>query len=156
MKRFRNLVIGGIQTKVFNLILLTVILLSGAIWFLSNYQANILKDLADKSNLRQQESIQAITDSVMESVIDQSMSRSTRLEAELADDLFDALQARVRMLGEYAGKLFAVKYKHAVHAFCLLYDIWLCSERNWGNKTLCTRRESEGAESSNQIEIFKI
>ncbi len=107
MKRFRNLVIGGIQTKVFNLILLTVILLSGAIWFLSNYQANILKDLADESNLRQQESIQAITDSVMESVIDQSMSRSTRLEAELADDLFDALQARVRMLGEYAGKLFA-------------------------------------------------
>ena len=61
MKRFKNLVIGGIENKVFNLILFTVILLTAAFMAVSVYQNNMLARLANESSQRQQASIGEIT-----------------------------------------------------------------------------------------------
>ena len=107
MKRFRNLVIGGIQNKVFNLILLTVFLLSAAYLAVSVAHANMLEELMAESGARQQAAIQETTDTVMGTVIDQALSRSTELQAYIADELFRDLETRVKMLGDYAGKLFS-------------------------------------------------
>ena len=49
MKRVRNLVIGGIQSKIFNLILYTVILLTAANIGVTVYQAHTLSKLAAES-----------------------------------------------------------------------------------------------------------
>ena len=49
MKRFRKLVIGGIETKIFNLILITVVLLTVAFMAVSVYHGNMLSDLAVQS-----------------------------------------------------------------------------------------------------------
>ncbi len=105
MRRKKHLVLGGIQNKVFNLILLTVIFLTAAFMVVSMYHSNMLSNLAVQSGEKQQESIESITDSVMESVIEQSMGRVTELESLLADELFHGLKTRVEMMGEYAGKL---------------------------------------------------
>ena len=107
MKRFRNLVIGGIQSKVFNLILLTVLLLSAACLAVSIDHANMLEELAAESGARQQAAIQKTTDAVMGTVIDQALSRSTELKAYIADELFRGLETRVRMMGDYAERLFS-------------------------------------------------
>ena len=52
MKRFKNFVIGGIQSKVFNLILYTVLLLTAAFMAVSIYQNNTLTQLVAESSQR--------------------------------------------------------------------------------------------------------
>ena len=107
MRRIKNLVIGGIENKLFNLILVTVLLISAAFLAVMLYQGRMLARLTDSTGEKQRESIAAITDSVMDQVIVQSMDRTTRLEAYIADEMFHGLEDRVSMLGEYAGQLFA-------------------------------------------------
>ena len=55
MKKIKNFVIGGIQSKVFNLILYTVVLLTAAFAVVSIHQNNTLAKLASESSQRQQE-----------------------------------------------------------------------------------------------------
>ena len=105
MKRIKNLVIGGIESKIINLILFTVILLTAAFWMLSSRQNNMLAQLTEESNQKQLAAIEEITGTVMYAVVEQSMSRSTQLEAQIADELFQGLKARVEMLGQYAANL---------------------------------------------------
>ncbi len=105
MKRFKNFVIGGIQNKVFNLILATVILLTAAYLTVSAYHSRMLSKLAAESSEKQQTSIEEITGTVMDSVVDQSMGRATALQAYISDELFHGLKVRVQMMGDYAGKL---------------------------------------------------
>ncbi len=107
MKRFKNLVIGGIQSKVFNLILVTVLLMSAAYLIISQYQDGILANLAAESSARQQTAIGETTNGIMDSVVEKTMSRTTELQATLADQMFHSLGVRVEMLADYARKLFA-------------------------------------------------
>ncbi len=107
MRRFKNLVLGGIQNKLFNLILTTVILLTAAFVAVSLYHNGVLSRLAEESGMRQQTAIEEVTGQVMDETIRQSMGRATELEALLADEMFRGLKTRVELLGEYAGKLFS-------------------------------------------------
>ncbi|MBQ8094070.1 MAG: SpoIIE family protein phosphatase [Clostridia bacterium] len=107
MKKFKNLVIGGIQNKIFNLILFTVILLTAAFIALSLHQSRMLVSLTEESSAKQKTSIGDITGSVMNSVVEKSMVKSANMEAMLADEMFSGLKTRVEMMGQYAEKLFA-------------------------------------------------
>ena len=107
MRKFRNLVIGGIETKIFNLILITVLLVAGAFLVVSGHQTRTLSQISEETAARQQESISEITNSVMDQVVQQNMSRITELEAANTDGLLRDLAVRVRMLADYAEKLFA-------------------------------------------------
>ena len=106
MKKIRNLVIGGIENKVFNLILITIFMTALAFMAGFLYQNRMLTEISNESSLKQRESIDEITGSVMNSVVDKSMGKSTRLQAALASELFGGLGNRVEMLGDYATKLF--------------------------------------------------
>ena len=107
MKRFRNFVIGGIQNKVFNLILFSVILLTVAFTAVYFYQNNMLTQLTTDTAKRQQESIGDITGQVMDAVVEQSLARSNQTGAAIADALFDGEAQRVIFLADMASKLFA-------------------------------------------------
>ena len=72
---------------------------------ISFYHSGMLSELALDASTRQQESIETITTTVMDAVIDQTMTRETELEAYIADEMFRSLEIRVKMLGEYAQKL---------------------------------------------------
>jgi len=106
MKKIRNLVIGGIENKVFNLILAAVIIT--ALVFMSGfiYQNKMLEQLSAESSEKQQESITGFIGQVMDQVVQQTMDRNTEQEAALADEMFHGLETRVRMMGDYAQKLF--------------------------------------------------
>ena len=107
MRKFKNFVIGGIQSKVFNLILYTVFLLTAAFIALSIYQNNTLSQLVADSSQKQQEAIGEITGRVMDVVVDQSLERTNRTEAAIVDAMFTDEARRVLFLADYATKLFA-------------------------------------------------
>ena len=107
MKRFKSLVIGGIQNKVFNLILATIILMTAAFSSVAVYRNRMLAKVSADTNQRQQEAIQDVSDTVLTSMLDSSLSQKTQMEATIAEDMFHDLQVRVEMMGEYAEKVFS-------------------------------------------------
>ena len=107
MKRFRNFVIGGIENKIFNLILVTVILLTAANAAVSVYHSNMLSKLAADSGQRQQQVIGEITSSVMDEVVFQTLQRSNKAEARIGDEMFKATGNRVQCIADYATTVFA-------------------------------------------------
>ena len=107
MRKFKNFVIGGIQSKVFNLILYTVFLLTAAFIALSIYQNNTLSQLVADSSQKQQEAIGEITGRVMDVVVDQSLERTNHTEAAIVDAMFTDEARRVLFLADYATKVFA-------------------------------------------------
>ena len=107
MKRLKKIVIGGIQSKIFNLILVTVLLLTAAYMAVSLYHSHMLSDLAEESGEKQQESISATTNRVMDQVVKLTMERSNRMEADIADGMFDNIRKQVTFLGLCTEHLFA-------------------------------------------------
>lgn len=107
MKNFKKLVIGGIQNKIFNLVLISLLLLIIAFCGIMGYQAVHLNTLVGETNEKQLESINAVTSQTMESVVNTSLSSTTRLEAYIANNLFDSVKGDVTMLADYAAKLYA-------------------------------------------------
>ena len=105
MKKYKNLVIGGIQQKVFNLMLVTVILLVAAYTAVIVYQAVNLKKLTTETNLRQKEAIAEISGTTMDAVVADSLASRTEMSAKLADDLFAKLASTVQILADSAENL---------------------------------------------------
>ena len=106
MKTFKNLVIGGIENKVVNLILITIIVISAAFMGMTLYQNKMLEDVNEETIGKQQQALTDITNGIMNDIVDQSMDQTTELKAQMADEVFHNLAVRVEMMGEYAGKLF--------------------------------------------------
>ena len=105
MRKFKNLVIGGIESKVVNLVLVSLLLV-GLVFFGATVTLNnLLEHLTQESSERQLAAMTGTTQTVMDTVITQNMGRITGMEAQLTDEMFQDLAARVRMVGDYAAKL---------------------------------------------------
>lgn len=100
MKKIRNLVIGGIQQKIFNLVLVTVVLMIVAYTSVTVYQYVSLNRLVEETNSSQQETISAISSQTMRNVVDKSLGESNLLEAYIANDVFKELKNETIMLAE--------------------------------------------------------
>ena len=109
MKSNKDLLTGGIQSKIFRLILLTVALLTAVYAAMSLVHSNMLSRLVAESGEKQQSSIAGTTSSVMDQAVMQTLERANRTEARIANDLFDAARDRVVFLGDCAAKLLAQK-----------------------------------------------
>ena len=107
MKRTKKLVIGGIQNKIFSLILFTVILLTVLYMAVSLYHSSLITDLAAESGKRQQDSVTENTTIVMDQMVTQDLKRSNRMAALIADEMFSEVRQRVLFLGDYAESLLA-------------------------------------------------
>ena len=106
MRKFRNWVIGGIESKTALLILIAILLTAALFMAVSQSQNSMLSELAAETGRRQQDSMTDITASVIDTVIEENMGRITELEAMLTDDMFRDLEVRVRLMADYAQKLF--------------------------------------------------
>ena len=102
MKKFKNLVIGGIENKVFNLILITGLLVAGAFLAIILHQTGMLSQLTAETSRKQQTAITGVTADLMDTVVRDGMERSTELEAEVTDAMFRDIQARVTLMAEFA------------------------------------------------------
>lgn len=107
MKKLNKLKIGGIQQKVFNLVLIIILLVVIAYSVVIYYQSVKLTKMVTQMNDRQKEAIADTSSDTMTAVINGSLGRTTLMEAYIADRLFSKLKDNVSMLGDYAGKVFA-------------------------------------------------
>ena len=117
MRRFKNLVIGGIQSKVFNLILITVLLLMAAVMAMSLYQNKVLTNLAAESGNDQQQAISDIAGKAMDQVVAQSLTRANTMEAGMVNGVFSAAAQRVAFVADCAARLFAHPENYAAHPY---------------------------------------
>ena len=107
MRRFKNLEIGGIESKIFNLILLTVIVLTVLFVIFSTSQSKMLSALTSETSVRQQQTTSGIISDTMTQVTQISMESITDMEAQIVDDMFQDIRARVMLVADYATKIFA-------------------------------------------------
>ena len=119
MKKFKNLVIGGIQQKVFNLVLVTILLLIAAYTAVIVYQSSSLKKLTAETNLRQKEAIAEISETTMDAVVADSLTSKAEMAAMLADDLFVRLSSTVQILADNAENLLQTPELYSARPFAL-------------------------------------
>ena len=119
MKKFKNLVIGGIQQKVFNLVLVTILLLIATYTAVIVYQSNSLKKLTAETNLRQKEAIAEISEATMDAVVADSLTSKAEMAAMLADDLFVRLSSTVQILADNAENLLQTPELYSARPFAL-------------------------------------
>lgn len=107
MKKIKNITLGGIQQKVFNLVLIIILLVVAAYTVVIYYQSVKMTDLVSRTNDMQKQAISETSSATMNAVINGSLGRTTQMEAYIADQLFSKLKDNVWMLADYAGKVFA-------------------------------------------------
>ncbi|MBO6268173.1 MAG: SpoIIE family protein phosphatase [Clostridium sp.] len=117
MKYVRGLKIGGLQQKILNLTLIFVLLLVGAFVAVSVYQQHHLSDIVSEAGNRQQASITDVSEATMEAVLEQSLTKTTALQAYIAGDLFGDVKADVQTLQAFATELFAHEEQFSSHPF---------------------------------------
>ena len=106
MKKFKNITFGGIQQKIFNLVLIMLVLIMAAYSVMIVYQMKNLTGLVTETNDAQKEAITAISQETMDAVIAQTQSSRTQMQAYIADDLFSDTADTVGTLAEYTHMLF--------------------------------------------------
>ena len=107
MKKIRNWVFGGIQQKVFNLMLFTMIFMIGAYSVIIIQQSEVLTRLSRENNAQQQAAISQITDETMDSVVVNTLGKSTVLKTTVADNIFADIRMDVELMRQYAADLYA-------------------------------------------------
>ena len=100
MKKFKHLVIGGIESKILALVLISMLLVATVYSVSMVAQDDVLSHLSQETNERQLASMTGTTTEVIDSVIVQNMDRITELEASLTDELFRDRMVGVQIVGQ--------------------------------------------------------
>ena len=119
MKVVRGIKIGGLQQKIFNLMLVIILALITVYAAVSIYQQKNLTHIVQEADDRQQEAIETVSAETMRSVLTTSMSRTTALQAYIANDLFADVRTDVLTLQAIATELFAHADSLSAHAYHL-------------------------------------
>ena len=117
MKIIRGIKKGGLQQKILNLMLIFIVVLIAAYAAVAIYQQKNLTNIVEKTSKEQQESIAMVSEETMREVLDASMTRSTALQAYIADDLFTDVQSDVLTLQAFATELFEHGEQFSSHSF---------------------------------------
>ena len=115
MKVIRGIKLGGLQQKIFNLMLIFIVAIIGAYAAVSVYQQKSLTGIVQEATGQQQASITAVSESTMEAVLEASLTQSTALQAYIADDLFADVRSDVLTLQAFAEELFEHADSFAAH-----------------------------------------
>ena len=106
MRKFRNITLGGIQHKIFNLVIITIVLMVAAYASVILYQSGELTGLVRDTSDSQKESINVISEQTMASVLDSELTQSTQMQAYIAEDYFGDAVSVINVVADYTGKLF--------------------------------------------------
>ncbi|MBR0354198.1 MAG: SpoIIE family protein phosphatase [Oscillospiraceae bacterium] len=107
MRIVRGIKLGGLQQKIFNLLLVFIAAIIGVYAAVSVYQQKNLSAVVQQANVEQQASITAVSEETMKAVLETSMVRTTGLQAYIANDLFTDVRTDVLTLQAFAEELFA-------------------------------------------------
>ena len=119
MKRYKDIVIGGIESKIFNLILVSLLLITIAYIALSIVHSKMLSNLVAESSQQQEESISETTNEIMDLVVKQTLTRANRMEANVADEIFAKAKNTLIFYGESAEYLFSHPEEYSPKPYAL-------------------------------------
>ena len=102
MKKVRNLVIGGLQQKIFNLVLFTIIIIMTFYTVLALYQIRHIRGLLEESSSQQEKAITETAGQVMLRTAEETLTHNTDLESYIADSFFTSVAGEVRTLSDHA------------------------------------------------------
>ena len=117
MKIIRGIKIGGLQQKIFNLMLIIIAAMVGLYAGLSVYQQKNLTRIVQEARVEQQASIKAVSEETMKAVLENSMTKTTALQAYIANDLFADVQTDVLTLRAFAQELFEHAESFSAHSY---------------------------------------
>ena len=117
MRYIRGIKLGGLQQKIFNLVLIFILALVGVYVTVSIVQRNSLSKVVENASEEQQASISDISEKTMEATISATMTKTTALQAYIADDLFSDVKSDVLTLQSFAAQLFAHEGAFSAHPF---------------------------------------
>ena len=106
MKMIHGHKLGGLQQKIFYLVLIFLLALVGVFVAVSIYQQNSLSDIVGSASLEQQAAITDVSEQTMEGVLENTLSKTTALQAYIAGDLFDDVRTDVLTLQTLATAIF--------------------------------------------------
>ena len=106
MRFFHGIKLGGLQQKIFNLLLIFMALLIVVSVVSSVYQRNSLDKIVNEANDKQQSAITGISQSTLEAVLNSTMYKSTAFQAYIANDMFGELRTDVLTMQAIAEDLF--------------------------------------------------
>ena len=119
MRKFKHITIGGIQQKIFNLVIITIFLMMIVYTAVILYQVGKLTDLVHDASASQKQAITDISEQTMTGVLDANLTQSTQMEAYIAQDVFSDAMRVVKNVADYTGKLFADPAAYPARAVAL-------------------------------------
>ena len=117
MREIHGMKFGGLQQKIFTMMLLFLAALIGVYTAASLVVQARLTAIVETTNEKQQTSINEVSEMTMEAVLAQSMTQMTALQAYIADDLFSDVRSSVYVLQTYATELFEHADDYAAHSY---------------------------------------
>lgn len=117
MKVIKGIKIGGLQQKIFNLMLVFIAAIIAVYTAVSVYQQKNLTSIVHQAGEDQQESIASVSEGTMHSVLEGSLSRTTALQAYIANDLFTDVKTNVETLQVFAKGLFENADNFSAHPY---------------------------------------
>lgn len=105
------------QQKIFNLMMIFIIALIGVYVSASLVMQSRLTKIVEETNEKQESSISDVSEETMTAVLTESLTKTTALEAYIADELFGDLQSNVMILQTYAEQLFSNPGDYPAHSY---------------------------------------
>ena len=117
MKIIKGFKIGGLQQRIFNLVLIFIAALIVTYTVVAISMQKNLSNTVGEASLEQQAAITSVSEQTMEAVLNTSMTQTTALQAYIADDLFGDVRTDVLTLQAFATELFANADIYDAHPF---------------------------------------
>ena len=102
MKFFKKFVKSGIQTKIFNLVAITMLLVIMVYTLVDVVQARQMSKLISETTARQKEDMDQVSTETMDSVAKEFLRRTSAMEANDTEAVFNSVKVQVWMLEESA------------------------------------------------------
>ena len=109
MKKVFGITLGGLQQKILNLVLIFLLLMVAVFGAVSFYQSRTLSKTVSDAKDKQQEAIRQVSEETMNGVVNKTLSKTTALQAYIADELFVGLKNSVVTLQSLAKETFDKK-----------------------------------------------
>ena len=107
MRKNKKPVKGSIKQKIFNLVIITIVLIMTSYTAVILYQSGKLTALVRDTNESQKQSITSTSEKTMSGIIDSNLTQTTQMQAYIAGDLFGDAVRVVKVVADYTGKLLA-------------------------------------------------
>ena len=107
MKKKFGITLGGLQQKIFNLVLIFILAVVALFAAVSIYQSKQLNKIVSDASEKQQNSINEISQNTMEQVVTSTMTSTTRQQAYMANEMFSEVKGCVLTMKALAESMFS-------------------------------------------------